>query len=256
MTDTHTHTHINVSHKPTVLTLWRKCSQNAHTKQRAQEGSDPTRNANNSELKLTLIIFKCNDINCIYLNKGKDKVHPSRDHEGPEGEQRYSSILSLTSALDGVGGQCHAPAVLPPAKTRYPLYRRLDEPQGRSGWVRKISPPQGFDPPNVQPIVSRYTDWAIPAQVFILIREYNLNAINAIPVRVDPVYNDIGLCDTSYITSDIPPCSPQQYNPQLNRHSFKGTQNIPFHDVITEFHRTLNRINSEYSATDLRFWRW
>ena len=30
---------------------------------------------------------------------------------------------------------------LPLGKTRYPLYRRLGEPQGRSGHVRKISPP-------------------------------------------------------------------------------------------------------------------
>ena len=34
-------------------------------------------------------------------------------HEGPEGEQRYIFTLSLTLALDGVGGQCHAPAALP-----------------------------------------------------------------------------------------------------------------------------------------------
>ena len=30
--------------------------------------------------------------------------------------------------------------------------------QGRSGQVRKISPPPGFDPRTVQPIASRYTD--------------------------------------------------------------------------------------------------
>jgi len=52
----------------------------------------------------------------------------------------YSSTLSSTSALGGVGGQRHAPAVLPPGKTRYPLCKRLDEPRGRSGQVRKISP--------------------------------------------------------------------------------------------------------------------
>jgi hypothetical protein len=34
-----------------------------------------------------------------------------------------------------VGGQHHAPAALPPGKTRYPLYRRLGGPQGRSGRV-------------------------------------------------------------------------------------------------------------------------
>jgi hypothetical protein len=43
-----------------------------------------------------------------------------------------------------VGGQHQAPAALPPGKTRYPLYRRLGGPQGRSGQVRKISPPPGF----------------------------------------------------------------------------------------------------------------
>jgi hypothetical protein len=48
---------------------------------------------------------------------------------------------------------------LPPWKTRYPLYRRLGGPQGRSGHVRKISPPPGFDPRTVQPVASSYTDW-------------------------------------------------------------------------------------------------
>ena len=64
----------------------------------------------------------------------------------------------------GVGGQHHASAALPPVKTRYPLYRRLGGSQGRSGRVRKISPPPGFDPLAAQPIASRYADWAIPAQ--------------------------------------------------------------------------------------------
>ena len=65
----------------------------------------------------------------------------------------------------GVGGQRHAPAALPPEKTRYPLYRRLGGPQGRSRRVRKISPPPGFDPRTVQSVASRYTDWAIPAPI-------------------------------------------------------------------------------------------
>jgi len=46
----------------------------------------------------------------------------------------------------GVGGQRHAPASLPPGKTRYQLYRRLGGPQGRSGRVQNISSPPGFDP--------------------------------------------------------------------------------------------------------------
>jgi len=63
----------------------------------------------------------------------------------------------------GVGCQRHAPAALPPEETQYPLYRRLGGPQGRYGRVRKISPPPGFDHRNVQPVASRYTDWAIPS---------------------------------------------------------------------------------------------
>ena len=58
-----------------------------------------------------------------------------------------------------VGGQRHAPAALPPGKTRYPLYRRLGGPQGRSGRVQKISPAPGFDPRTVHPVASRYTDF-------------------------------------------------------------------------------------------------
>jgi hypothetical protein len=33
-------------------------------------------------------------------------------------------------------------------------------PQSRSGQVRKISPPPGFDPQTVQPVGGRYTDYA------------------------------------------------------------------------------------------------
>ena len=45
-----------------------------------------------------------------------------------------------------MGCRHHALAALPPGKNPYPLYRRLGRPQGRSGRVRKISPPSGFDP--------------------------------------------------------------------------------------------------------------
>jgi len=46
----------------------------------------------------------------------KGKVRPQTGHEGPEGEYRYSYTLSLTSVLEGVGGQRHAPAALYPMK--------------------------------------------------------------------------------------------------------------------------------------------
>ena len=44
-----------------------------------------------------------------------------------------------------------------------PLYRRLGGPQGRSGRVRKILPPPGFDAQTAQPVGNHSTDWTIPA---------------------------------------------------------------------------------------------
>ena len=73
----------------------------------------------------------------------------------------------------GVGGQQHAPATLPAGKTRYPLYRRMGGPQGRSGTVRKTSPPPGLDVRTVQPVASRYIDRAISApKVIVVFRNY------------------------------------------------------------------------------------
>ena len=40
-------------------------------------------------------------------------------------------------------------AALPPEMTGYPLHRGLVGLQGRSGWVRKISPTPRFDPRTV-----------------------------------------------------------------------------------------------------------
>jgi len=67
----------------------------------------------------------------------------------------------MTTALEGGEGSASRPGrSLPLGKTQYPLYRRLGGPQGRSGQVRKILTLPGFNPRTVQPIASRYTDWA------------------------------------------------------------------------------------------------
>jgi hypothetical protein len=71
--------------------------------------------------------------------KLRGKVHPLTYHEGTEGKKVYSCILSLTLALDGVGGERHAtlrPGRFTPEMTRYPLFGKLDQ----SGRVRKNSP--------------------------------------------------------------------------------------------------------------------
>ena len=67
----------------------------------------------------------------------------------------------MTTTLEGGEGSASRPGrSLPPEKTRYPLYRRLGGPQSRSGQVRKFSPPAGLGSRTVQPVASRYTDWA------------------------------------------------------------------------------------------------
>ena len=60
----------------------------------------------------------------------------------------------------GLGDQRHAPAALPPVKTRYPLYRRLGGPQACSGEYGKYRPSPGFDRRTVKPVASRHTDRA------------------------------------------------------------------------------------------------
>jgi rRNA maturation protein Nop10 len=100
----------------------------------------------------------------------KGKIHPRTGHGGPDGEKRYSCTLSLTSVLDGGRWSTPRPGHFTPWNTRYPSYRRLGGPQGWCGKMRKISTPSGFDPRTVQPLASRYTDWAISAPNIKVVR--------------------------------------------------------------------------------------
>ena len=73
----------------------------------------------------------------------------------------YSCTFSSTSALDGVGGQRHAPAALPPGKPGAHCIGGWVGPRAGLDRCGKL-PPLGFDPRTVQPVASRYTDYAIP----------------------------------------------------------------------------------------------
>ena len=55
-------------------------------------------------LLLTHIIYENNDKKTKAATWLKSNVRPGTYHQGTEREYRYSSALSLTSALDGVGG--------------------------------------------------------------------------------------------------------------------------------------------------------
>jgi len=82
----------------------------------------------------------------------------------------------MTAALEGGQWSAGRPGrILPPGNTRYPLYRRLGGPQGRSGRAEKVVP-TGIRSRTVQPIVSRYTNWATrPTDLVLkyLNRQYN-----------------------------------------------------------------------------------
>jgi hypothetical protein len=48
-------------------------------------------------------------------------------------------------------------------ETQHPVYKKLGGAQGLSERMQKFSPLPGFDPRTVQPVASRYIDYAIPA---------------------------------------------------------------------------------------------
>jgi hypothetical protein len=63
----------------------------------------------------------------------------------------------------GLSDSTYTDLVLPGNFLLLPLEKRLGEPWGQSGWVQTISPPPGFEPRTVQPVVSHYTHYAILA---------------------------------------------------------------------------------------------
>ena len=95
--------------------------------------------------------IKCTLVQTLRLCTGRTA------HRGSRG----IALLFLDHGTRRDEGSASRPGLsLPSGMIRYPLYRRLVKPQGRSGQVRKISPPPGFDPRTVQPVTSRYTDYA------------------------------------------------------------------------------------------------
>jgi len=79
----------------------------------------------------------------------------------------------MTAALEGGEWSASRPGrPLPTGKTRYPLYRGLGGPQGRSGREENLAPP-GFHSRTVQPGVQSLYRLSYPAHIPVL-REKNL----------------------------------------------------------------------------------
>ena len=76
----------------------------------------------------------------LILHYGTGKVHPKTGHKGPERELSYSSILSLTSALEwkrvvNATSQSLYPLEIDPV----PIVKEVGRPHGRPGRLQKIS---------------------------------------------------------------------------------------------------------------------
>ena len=107
--------------------------------------------------------------------KYKGKGHPITGHEGPEGEQIYSSTIPSTSALDGgwVAKSTHRPLYPPPRRTRYALYWGwVCTRVGVGGCRKSRTPPPGIRSRTVQPVASRYTDWATAVPTICMTLKY------------------------------------------------------------------------------------
>jgi len=73
------------------------------------------------------------------------------------------ALLFLNLGARWGGWSTPRPGRSNPGKEPVHILQEAGGPQSRSEQVRKISPPPGFDPRTVQPVASRYTDWAITA---------------------------------------------------------------------------------------------
>ena len=77
----------------------------------------------------------------------KGKVRQVTVDEAPDGKQRITFTLSLTSVLDGGGWLMPSTSSFTPGKIRCTYCTRgWMGPRTGSGWVQKISPPLQFNP--------------------------------------------------------------------------------------------------------------
>ena len=83
----------------------------------------------------------------LYKGKCKGKGHPRTGHEGPEGEQMFSSTLPSTSALDGCGWSTPRLGRFTPGKDPVPIVQEAWWAPG-SVWTgeENIAPHRDLNP--------------------------------------------------------------------------------------------------------------
>ena len=119
----------------------------------------------------------------------------------------------MTAALEGgEWSAAHPDRTLPPGKTRYPLYRRLGGPQGRSGRAENLVP-TGIRSRTAQPVAQSLNQLSYPAHLKTKIHIFNIDD-NTILCSLPRVYlrhlpgvnqylkltNTYGIASTYYTT--------------------------------------------------------
>jgi hypothetical protein len=120
-----------------------------------------------------MLTFECNTANtehCVQKTLSvkqrslKAKAVPLHAMKALGGEKRYSSYSSMTSALDGVSGQHHAPAALCPGeRTPVPIVKEAGwDPE--PVWTQRLGENSfrlyrrpNLDRPVIQPVARHYT---------------------------------------------------------------------------------------------------
>ena len=76
----------------------------------------------------------------IYKRGKKGKVIPLQARCGPECGRGIALLFHDRGTRRGKWSAARPGRTLSPGKTRYPLYRRIGGPQGRSGWAENLVP--------------------------------------------------------------------------------------------------------------------
>jgi hypothetical protein len=108
--------------------------------------------------KISLYIYIYIYIYTYVYSKRYSTVHRRTGHEGPKREKSYSSTLSLSSALEGVGWSTPRPGRYPGERPGTPCIGGWVGPRTGLGGCGKYRPPPGLDPQTVQPVANGYKD--------------------------------------------------------------------------------------------------
>jgi len=133
-----------------------------------------------------IVKVKCTLVQALRLYTGRTA------HRGSRGIALL--VLEHGTRRSGWSAPRHGRFV-PPGKTRYPFYRRLGGSQGRSGQVRKISPPLGFDPRTVQPVAQLLYRLSYPSHLY----ERSKRKIRVFWVTLGSLVIEIRHFDRTYI---------------------------------------------------------